>query len=1066
MSEEPSKTPEEIDAGLAFAYGEDSARKTSPSVVGRIGEITGSRPKVLLRDDTPGDAPLLKPLGPDDRLEAGKYVVQGELGRGGVGTVNRGHDQDLGRDVAMKFLHDKYKDHPEVLHRFVEEAQIGGQLQHPGIVPVYDLGMVDGRPFFAMKLVKGQTLAKKLTDRESPTDDARTYLAIFEDVCQTLAYAHARGVVHRDLKPANIMIGSFGEVQVVDWGMGKVMPTGGVADEKVAAERHSNVSIIETVRSGGHGTQSLMGSVMGTPAYMPPEQARGDVDAMDERSDVFALGAILCEILTGKPPYIGPVDEQIGMAAMAKLDAAHARLEACDGEQEMIELAMRCLMPAPAARPKSAGIVARAVHEHLAAVESRVHQARVEAAEAKVRAEALKRTQKLGISLTAVIALGLLVSLWLWRAADTAATNEILAREAAVASAKEAKQKERLAIEQTEIAERELARAVEIKNLITEMLQSVDPDQARGADITLLKGILDTASKRLTDGAIQDELVAAELHTLTGCVYRSIGLYAEAELHLPVALEIRERVLGAEHPDALLLLDHLGLLYTKQGRYQEAEAIHLHSLEITRRVLGEEHANTLMILGLLASLYRAQGRFDEGETLCRPALKTAQRAMGEEHPLALYLMGNLASIYTAQGRYSEAESLYLQAREIEDKLWGENHPSTLLSEANLALVYAQQGLYEKAEAIHVHTLEVSRRVLGEEHPTTLASLGNLAAIYRQQGRNTEAEPLLLDALEVQQRVLGEEHLHTLTTRVNLGRLYRSQTRFDESEAMFLETLETAEHVLGDEHPTTLILLTSLAQLLRDQGRMDEARTLFLQSLETEERVLGEDHPYTLTTVKDLASLEWQARRYARAETLYLLALERENRSLGEDHAQTLDTAVVLSRLYISTGRFEDGLALLEDTLSRSRRVFGRQDPRTVAILRALVTTHEAQGRSADALPFQRELFDLQVASADAVDASDTVLNAAAWDLLTIENESLRDPERALGMAQRACALAEEARSDQLWAYLDTLALAQHRTGDRAAAFETQERAVALMPLGAAPEVLERLVEYEAALKDR
>jgi serine/threonine protein kinase len=485
--------PSDLDDGLAFAFGEDSESSTADSVLDRIGEVTGSKPRISLRDgDSAGRSPLLKPLGPEDSREAGKYVIQGELGRGGVGAVHKGHDQDLGRDVAMKFLHNKYKDDPAILHRFVEEAQIGGQLQHPGIVRVYDLGMVKDKPFFAMKLVKGQTLAKKLSDRESPASDRRSFLAIFEDVCQTMACAHVRGVVHRDLKPANIMIGSFGEVQVVDWGMGKVMQSGGVADEKLAAERQAKVSVIETVRSSDHGSKSIVGSVMGTPAYMPPEQARGDVEHMDERSDVFALGAILCEILTGQPPYVGEPDELISMAAVAKLDDAYARLEACGGEKEMVELATLCLMPAPAARPKSAEVVAKTVHDHLAAVESRVHEARVEAAEAKVRATSLKRTQKLGISLTAVIAAALLASLWFWREADTAAANEKDAKLAAVASAQGARDNEERATRQTEIAQRELARAVEIKSLITEMLQSVDPEQAKGADITLLKCILDS----------------------------------------------------------------------------------------------------------------------------------------------------------------------------------------------------------------------------------------------------------------------------------------------------------------------------------------------------------------------------------------------------------------------------------------------------------------------------------------------------------------------------------------------------------------------------------------------
>ena len=405
-----------LDGGFDAA-GEDANREEpspAPSVIQRIGEITGAKPSVSLREvDVAGHTPILKPLTSSDGIaqKTGKYTVHGMLGQGGVGAVHKGHDTDLGRDVAMKFLHEKYKDEPAILHRFVEEAQIGGQLQHPGIVPVYELGMSDGRPFFTMKMVKGQTLAQALADRKSPAVDRRRFLTIFEQICQTMAYAHARGVVHRDLKPANIMMGSFGEVQVVDWGMGKVLERGGVADEKRAAELQSQPSVIETVRSAGHGTQSIMGSVMGTPAYMPPEQARGDVDAMDARSDVFALGAILCEILTGQPPYVGKPNELISMAAMAKLDNAHARLAESGAEGDLIELATECLMPAPAARPQSAEAVAKTVHKHLAAAEQRAH-------DATVRTLALKRTQKLGIALTAVIAAGLAASLWFWRDAD------------------------------------------------------------------------------------------------------------------------------------------------------------------------------------------------------------------------------------------------------------------------------------------------------------------------------------------------------------------------------------------------------------------------------------------------------------------------------------------------------------------------------------------------------------------------------------------------------------------------------------------------------------------------
>ena len=245
------------------------------------------------------------------------------------------------------------------------------------------------------------------------------FLAIFEQVCQTIAYAHARDVVHRDLKPANIMIGSFGEVQVVDWGMGKVLKRDSGVAEKRVEEPPSELSVIETVRSSGHGTKSVIGSVMGTPAYMPPEQAMGLVDQMDERSDVFALGAILCEILTGKPPYVGKQDELIGMAAMSKLDDAHERLAQCGADTQLVELTEQCLLAAPAARPKSAEVVALRIHDYLAQAEAKVHEAQVAAAEERVRASAARSHQKLAYGLVGVVLLGLAASLWFWRDAET-----------------------------------------------------------------------------------------------------------------------------------------------------------------------------------------------------------------------------------------------------------------------------------------------------------------------------------------------------------------------------------------------------------------------------------------------------------------------------------------------------------------------------------------------------------------------------------------------------------------------------------------------------------------------
>jgi serine/threonine protein kinase len=328
---------------------------------------------------------------------AGHLQLLGEIARGGMGCVLKGRDLDLGRDIAVKVMLESHKGKTDLLQRFIEEAQIAGQLQHPGVVPVYELGQFpDKRPYFTMKLVKGQTLAQLLKERAAtgvagpgggvPAELSR-YLKIFEQVCQTAAYAHARGVIHRDLKPANIMVGSFGEVQVMDWGLAKVLTAGAVAGEKKVEPRPPEVSVIRThrakgIETPGGGSQTNAGSVMGTPAYMAPEQASGAVDQVDKRADVFGLGAILCEILTGRPPYTAKNSEQVYcMSVMADLDEAYARLGGCGADVELIRLAKRCLAAEPADRPADAGVLATELTAYLQSVETRLRKAELSGAE-------------------------------------------------------------------------------------------------------------------------------------------------------------------------------------------------------------------------------------------------------------------------------------------------------------------------------------------------------------------------------------------------------------------------------------------------------------------------------------------------------------------------------------------------------------------------------------------------------------------------------------------------------------------------------------------------------------
>ncbi len=388
---EPDPLPEEaVEKGLRQAFAADwTAAGEGLSLLARLG-LGGSK------DGPSNEWP---------RPERGNYRVLDELARGGMGQILRGYDDDLDREVALKVMHGERAGEPEILRRFVEEAQIGGQLQHPGVVPVYELGMMDDRrPFFAMKLVEGRSLAELLAARKSPEHDLARHLGIFLQVCHTIAFAHSRGIVHRDLKPANVMVGAFGEVQVVDWGLAKVLRADGAEtgdDEdgtRASTGRASPTSV----------AHSTTGTVMGTLRYMPPEQASGEVHRIDARADVFALGAVLCELLTGDPPYRGEREDLHERVARADLDDARALLREPGVDPELSKLTLDCLAPEPEARPSNAGAVAQRLEDHLAAVEERRRAAELSAAAARGRALEERRARRLTVALavSAVVVIG------------------------------------------------------------------------------------------------------------------------------------------------------------------------------------------------------------------------------------------------------------------------------------------------------------------------------------------------------------------------------------------------------------------------------------------------------------------------------------------------------------------------------------------------------------------------------------------------------------------------------------------------------------------------------------
>jgi eukaryotic-like serine/threonine-protein kinase len=444
-----------IDEALAEARlrpGSDSSCESWPHRAGRVVEAlnrsAGPMRRVLL-GDTPGDSEepvvrLWSPELPAPTASPPRLQLLGEIARGAMGAVLKGCDPDLGRDLAVKVLLEEHRHRPDLIRRFVEEAQIGGQLQHPGIVPVYELGIFDdARPYFTMKLVKGQTLTGLLAARTASSSELPRFLETFLRVAQTVAYAHARGVVHRDLKPSNVMVGSFGEVQVMDWGLAKVLPRGGTADDREVGEGAEPETAIATTRQDSELDRSRAGSVLGTPSYMAPEQADGQVEWVDERADVFALGSILCEILTGRPAYTGrSAEDVLRSARRADLAGAFARLKSCGADDELVRLARACLASARGDRLRDAQAVAQWMQAYLEGVHRRIREAEMAraaeaaraeearatalAAEGRARAERRARRVTAGLAATVLIAVALGTVGWRWVELDRIRRRELI----------------------------------------------------------------------------------------------------------------------------------------------------------------------------------------------------------------------------------------------------------------------------------------------------------------------------------------------------------------------------------------------------------------------------------------------------------------------------------------------------------------------------------------------------------------------------------------------------------------------------------------------------------------
>ncbi len=764
-----------------------------------------------LTEPPPVEDPPVKTDPPGRDGTIAHYRLIRVIGEGGMGIVYEAEEDRPKRKVALKVIRRGFAT-PAMLRRFEYEADVLARLDHPGIARIHHAGIADSgqgpQPYFAMELLQGVRLDQWI-EQHKPTTTQRLKLLI--EMCDAVHHAHTKGVIHRDLKPSNILITSEARPKILDFGVARATDS--------------------DIQSTTLHTES--GAIIGTLPYMAPEQASGKVNDLDTSSDVYALGVIAYELLSGTMPY-SLEGKALHEAVRVICEQEPSRLSSVNrslrGDVETI--VQKALEKDKTRRYHTAGEFGADVKRFL---DYEPITARPPGTWYQLAKFARRNKLLVGATATLLVVLG----------AGVLGTTIGLVRT----------QRQRAeAVRQKQQAEdrKDQAEAV-VKFLTDDVFHGATPERMPDAKVRdqIVRIMLDPAAKSMALRFAGKPTVEAAVRSSLAACYARLGRANLAIPHAESALKVIRDTYGDDSAEAISAMDNLAAVLDDTGKVAEAEALYREALDRSRRVLGSKHEETQRLQSNLGKLLRDHGRSAEAEPLWRDALQYANEVFGENDPVTIGLLNNLSVLLYTKGQFAEAEPLARDALKRGRLALGDDHPDTINMINNLAALLVDKHELADGGNLYTEGLERSRRVMGEDHPLTQRMRNNLGAVLLRQEKYVELEPVVRETWERSARAVGENHFMTLTYRSNLGTVLVKQGKLEEAEAVTRDAADRCRKAYGEDNATTLMNTATLAQVLQLQGKLSEAESLQRQVLASIRKLYGDSGRLSLVIARDL-----------------------------------------------------------------------------------------------------------------------------------------------------------------------------------------------------------------------